>query len=166
MRSRSRSDRSRPKADPNNTARRGQHIDLRPRREYMQRDGDSTSLHGQRPGSVKEISLTENGDSTGRSSESGSTGGGASGGIVSLITKNVPALRPDHRSFVVVNGVLALVLLGVLLSSPDVTTVKWLTAGTLVYFALNSALLFLLAGKSRKCERKATTTAGDGPQNR
>ena len=69
---------------------------------------------------------------------------------MSLITKNVPALRPDHRSFVVVNGVLALVLLGVLLSSPDVTTVKWLTAGTLVYFALNSALLFLLAREKQK----------------
>lgn len=44
--------------------------------------------------------------------------------IGKLVTENVPALRPDHRAFVVVNGVLAALLLGVLLFSKDIATAK------------------------------------------
>jgi hypothetical protein len=75
---------------------------------------------------------------------------GAVGSIRGLVSDNIPALRPEHRAFVVVNGVLAILLLGVLLFSADAATAKWATAGTLALFALNSILVFLLSrGRQR-----------------
>ena len=70
--------------------------------------------------------------------------------IGSLVTESIPSLRPEHRALVVVSGVLALLLLGVLLLSQDSATAKWATAGTLVLFALNSVLVFLLSSSRQR----------------
>lgn len=70
--------------------------------------------------------------------------------ILRLVSENIRALSLDHRAFVVVNGVLAVLLLGVVLFAKDIATAKWATAGILPLFALNSVLVYLLArGKQR-----------------
>jgi hypothetical protein len=69
----------------------------------------------------------------------------SSSSIRGLISDNLGRVRPEHRAFVLVNGVLALFLLGVLLASRDVATAKWATLGTLVLVALNMAFVFVLS---------------------
>lgn len=65
--------------------------------------------------------------------------------IRGLVSDSLPALRPEHRAFIVGNGVLAILLLGVVVFSTDATTTKWATAGTLVAVSLNSIFVFLLS---------------------
>jgi hypothetical protein len=72
--------------------------------------------------------------------------------IRGLVTDNLGKVRPEHRAFVLVNGVLALFLLGVLAASRDVATAKWATLGTLVLLALNMAFVFFLS-RSRQSKK-------------
>lgn len=69
---------------------------------------------------------------------------GVAGSIGGLISKSVPALKPEHRAFVVVSGALTMLLLGIVFVSADTTIAKWATLGVLVIVALDSLLVFLL----------------------
>src|SRR5690349_7461804 len=70
--------------------------------------------------------------------------------IRGLISDNLGRVRPEHRAFVLVNGLLALRLLGVLVASKDIATAKWATLGTLVLVALNMAFVFALSRSSQR----------------
>ncbi len=88
--------------------------------------------------------------------------------IADLVRDTVPTLQRAHRSFVVVVGVVAIMLVAILFAASDVTTIRWATGGVLLLFALIAVLLFLARETSdgqdtdhEKRQRAASSVNGD-----